>query len=157
MSRRARAFGILACKGTGTNICRSKAVKQMGRAPAGHASLEEKMATTTEYLSSSVTAGSWEPLVEEGREIGQVHWLRGEAEGLPLSGLWKISPEDGDFPYKAMYGLDTFHVIQGEAELETSSGEKIQLVTGGIYSFPEGFTATWRTRSPFMKFFVVAK
>ncbi|MDF9749376.1 cupin domain-containing protein [Arthrobacter sp. ES3-54] len=115
------------------------------------------MATTTEYLSSSVTAGSWEPLVEEGREIGQVHWLRGEAEGLPLTGLWKISPEEGEFPYKAMYGFDNFHVIQGEAELETSSGEKIQLVTGGIYSFPEGFTATWRTRSPFMKFFVVAK
>ncbi len=115
------------------------------------------MATTTEYLSSSVTAGSWEPLVEEGREIGQVHWLRGEAEGLPLTGLWKISPEEGEFPYKAMFGVDNFHVIQGEAELETSSGEKIELVPGGIYSFPEGFTATWRTRSPFMKFFVVAR
>jgi uncharacterized cupin superfamily protein len=53
-------------------------------------------------------------------------------------------------------GVDSFHVIEGEAELETSDGEKIELIAGGIYSFPDGFSATWRTRSPFLKFFVIA-
>ena len=51
---------------------------------------------------------------------------------------------------------DSFQVIEGEAELELPDGEKIQLVAGGIYSFAGGFTATWRTRSPFLKFFVMA-
>lgn len=31
------------------------------------------------------------------------------------------------------------------------------LVPEGLYSFPDGFTATWRTRSPFLKFFVVGR
>lgn len=87
--------------------------------------------------------------------MGQIHWLV-QAEGGPVSGLWRIGPEEGaEIPYKAV-GTDTFHVIEGEAELETPDGEKIELVAGGIYSFPDGFTATWRTRSPFLKFFVVA-
>jgi uncharacterized cupin superfamily protein len=47
-------------------------------------------------------------------------------------------------------------VIEGEGELETPDGEKIQVTAGGIYSFPNGFTATWRTRSPLLKFFVMA-
>ena len=115
------------------------------------------MANTTEYRSSSVAAGSWEPLIEDGREFGQVHWLCREGEGGPLAGLWRVSPEEGEFPYRAILGVDNFHVIQGEAELETPAGDKIELVTGGIYAFPEGFTATWRTRSPFMKYFVVAR
>jgi uncharacterized cupin superfamily protein len=113
------------------------------------------MATTTEYRSSSVTAESWEPLIEEGRETGQVHWLRREGEGGPMAGLWRISAEEGaEFPYRAN-GIDNFHVIEGEAEMETAAGDRIPLVAGGIYSFPDGFTATWRTKSNFVKFFVV--
>ncbi|MFD6186002.1 cupin domain-containing protein [Streptomyces goshikiensis] len=63
--------------------------------------------------------------------------------------------EGAEFPYKPA-ATDTFHVIEGEAELETHDGKRIEIVAGGIYSFPAGFTATWRTRTPFMKFFVVA-
>lgn len=119
--------------------------------------LEENMATTTEYKSSDVTARSWEPLVVDGRETGEVSWLRGEGEeGAPAAGLWRIGTEEGaEFPYN-VHGSDTFHVLEGESELETPDGEKIMLVPGGLYSFPDGFTATWRTRSPFLKFFVVA-
>jgi len=47
------------------------------------------------------------------------------------------------------------HGPRREAELETPDGGRIELAPGGIYSFPDGFTATWRTRSPFLKFFVV--
>ena len=111
------------------------------------------MATPTEYKSTSVTAGPWETLIVDGRETGEVHWLRGEGEPAPTAGLWRIGVDD--FPYN-VHGSDTFHVIEGEAELETPDGEKIMLVPGGLYSFPDGFTATWRTRSPFVKFFVIA-
>ncbi|MFF1496601.1 cupin domain-containing protein [Streptomyces sp. NPDC058304] len=105
------------------------------------------------YSISSVTAQSWETYVEDGRKTGEIHWLVQAEEGQ-LAGLWRIDPAEGaEIPYKPA-ATDTFHVIEGEAELETPDGEKIELVAGGIYSFPVGFTATWRTRSPFMKFFV---
>ncbi|MET1154629.1 cupin domain-containing protein, partial [Arthrobacter sp.] len=107
------------------------------------------------YRSSSVTAESWEPHVENGQPFGQVHWLRAEGEGGPLAGLWRVDAAEGaDLPYRVT-GSDTFHVLEGEAELETPDGNRIKLVTGGIYSFPDGFTATWRTRVPFKKFFVI--
>jgi uncharacterized cupin superfamily protein len=110
------------------------------------------MTVTGKLASSSVSAEGWEPLVEDGREIGEIHWLL-QTPGGPVAGLWRIGTED--FPYHVT-GSDIFHVIEGDAELETPSGDKIPLTPGGIYSFPDGFTATWRTRSPFLKFFVVA-
>ena len=113
------------------------------------------MTNTGTVMSSVVSAQSWEPLIEDGREMGQVHWLV-QAEGRPVAGLWRVGAEEGaELPYRVT-GSDTFHVIEGEAELEAPDGARIELIAGGIYSFPDGFTATWRTRSPFLKFFVVA-
>lgn len=113
------------------------------------------MTKADSVVSSSVSAESWEPLVEDGREMGQVHWLL-QAEKGPVAELWGAGTEEGaELPYRVT-GSDSFHVIEGEAELETPDGEKIELIAGGIYSFPDGFTATWRTRSPFLKFFVIA-
>ena len=114
------------------------------------------MTTASSVMSSSVSTESWEQIIEDGRKMGQVHWLL-QSENGPVAGLWKIDTEEGaEIPYSVTTGSDSFHVIEGEAELETPDGEKIQLVAGGIYSFPDGFTATWRTRSPFLKFFVMA-
>ena len=60
----------------------------------------------------------WEPLVEDGREIGEVHLLV-QAEGGPVAGLWRVEGAEGEaFPYRVT-GSDSFHVIEGEAELET--------------------------------------
>ena len=56
------------------------------------------MTIATDVFSSSVATEVWEPLVEDGQQIGEVHFL-----------------------------------LQSR-----------------------GFTATWRTRSPFLKFFVIA-
>jgi uncharacterized cupin superfamily protein len=113
------------------------------------------MTQASSVPSSSVSATSWEPLLEDGREIGEVHLLV-RAEGGPVAGLWRVGAQEGEaFPYRVT-GSDSFHVIEGEAELETLDGEKIALVAGGIYSFPDGFTATWRSRGPFLKFFVIA-
>src|SRR4051812_29015718 len=113
------------------------------------------MTKTAEVVTSSVRAETWEPLIEDGQKLGETHLLRQE-EGGPVVGLWRISVEEGaEIPYNVT-GIDSFHVIEGEAELETPDGERIQLTTGGVYSFPDGFSATWRTRSRFMKFFVIA-
>lgn len=114
------------------------------------------MPKASSVMSSSVSTNSWEQVVEDGRKMGQVHWLL-QSENGPVAGLWKIDTEEGaEIPYRVTTGSDSFHVIEGEADLETPDGEKIQLTAGGIYSFPGGFTATWRTRSPFLKFFVMA-
>ena len=80
----------------------------------------------------------------------------GREKPLQRRGLWRIGPDNGaHFPYN-VHGSDTFQIIEGEAELETPDGEKIKLTPGGLYSFPDGLTAIWRTKSPFVKFFVVA-
>ncbi|MFI1468916.1 hypothetical protein [Streptomyces wuyuanensis] len=110
-----------------------------------------------------MSADSWEQVVEDGRRMGQVDWLL-QSESGPVAGLWKVDTAKGaELPYRVT-GSDSFHVIEGEAELESPSGDRIELVPGGIYSFPDGFTATfpdgftatWRTRSPFLTFFVIA-
>ena len=110
---------------------------------------------TGTVMSSAVSAQSWEPLVEDGREMGQVHWSV-QAEGPPVVRLWRVGTEEGAELLSRVTGSDTFRVIEGEAELETPDGDRIELIAGGIYSFTDGFTATWRTRSPLLKFFVVA-
>ncbi|MEP7035653.1 MAG: cupin domain-containing protein [Dermatophilaceae bacterium] len=61
----------------------------------------------------------------------------------------------GAEPYRVTRS-DTFHVIEGEAEQGAPDGDRIELIAGGIYSFPDGFTAAWRPRSPLLTFFVVA-
>ena len=114
------------------------------------------MTTASRVMSSSVSTDSWEQLVEDGRKMGQVHWLLQSEKGA-VAGLWKIDTEEGaEIPYRVTTNTDSFHVIEGEGEMETPDGEKIQITAGGIYSFPNGFTATWRTRSPLLKFFVMA-
>ena len=107
------------------------------------------MSTPTHALTT-VDADTWEPFEPApGVTVGQVHWL------TPVSGLWRIGPEEGaEIPYAAQGG-ETFHVLEGEAELETPDGARIALERGTVVSLPDGFTATWRTRSPFKKFFVV--
>lgn len=101
---------------------------------------------------------NWEPFVEGGRQIGEVHWLavHERPEGTVATGLWRIDAESGaEIPY-AVTGSETFHVLEGQAVLEPPEGEPIELKPGMVVSFPDGFTATWRTRSAFKKFFVVA-
>jgi hypothetical protein len=44
--------------------------------------------------------------------------------------VWKVDTEEGaEMPYHVT-GTDSFHVIEGEAELETPDAEKIPLVAG---------------------------
>lgn len=109
------------------------------------------------HISSVDTKTGWVPFVEDGHEIGEVHWLvqQARADGVLAAGLWRIDPESGaELPY-AVHGSETIHVLEGEAVLELSDGRTIELKPGVVLSLPDGFSATWRTRTPFKKFFVV--
>jgi uncharacterized protein len=115
--------------------------------------------STFTHALTTVDASTWERFqAAPDVTIGEVHWLtvKERENGTLATGLWRIGPEEGaEIPY-AVAGSETFHVLEGEAELETPDGEWISLTPGTVVSFPDGFTATWRTRSPFKKFFVVA-
>ena len=114
--------------------------------------------TASTVPQATVNPESWEPFVVQGQALGEVHWLvqAQRPQGVLAAGIWRIGPEEGaELPY-GVTGSETIHVLEGEAELETSAGEKIRLAPGSVVSLPDGFTATWRTLSPFKKFFVVA-
>ena len=69
------------------------------------------MATASSVLSSSVSTDSWEQLVEDGRKMGQVHFLF-QSENGPLAGLWKIDTVEGaEIPYSDTNNYDSNHVI----------------------------------------------
>ena len=107
---------------------------------------------------STTAEDAWEPFVVAGQEVGEVRWIAQDArpEGLLAVGLWRIDPEAGaELPY-SVAGSETIHVLEGEAELEQADGTTISLTPGIIVTLPDGFTATWRTLSPFKKLFVVA-
>jgi len=113
--------------------------------------------TATPNLATLATA-TWEPFVVEGQVAGQVSWLVQQARpnGPLAAGFWRITPEEGaEIPY-AVNGSETFHVLEGEAVLEEADGRQVRLSPGTVVSFPDGYTATWRTLTPFTKFFVVA-
>lgn len=103
-------------------------------------------------------ADSWEPFVDGGHQIGEVRWITQQERpgGVLAVGLWRIDPEAGaELPY-AVRGSETIHVLEGEAVLEQPDGGTIELRPGVVVSLPDGYTATWRTLTPFKKLFVVA-
>ena len=107
---------------------------------------------------STTADDAWEPFVHDGHHVGEVRWIAQEARphGPLAVGLWRIDPDAGaELPY-TVAGSETIHVLEGEAELEQADGTTITLTPGVIVTLPDGFTATWRTRSPFKKLFVVA-
>lgn len=115
-------------------------------------------ATPTVSVSTTDAQTPWEPFVPGDSAIGEVHWLVQEARphGVLAAGLWRIDPESGaELPY-FVSGSETIHVLEGEAALDLPDGSTIDLTPGMILTLPDGFTATWRTLSPFKKFFVVA-
>ena len=107
---------------------------------------------------SSVDAHSYEPFpledVKAGEPKPEVAWLRAEAEGdnLLYAGLFRAQPSTFGYVY---VGHETFHVLDGEVEIQLEDGEVINLRAGDIASFNKGDKCTWKITSPFKKFFVI--
>jgi uncharacterized cupin superfamily protein len=117
------------------------------------------MISISNVSHTSIDRATWEPFLEDGNQLGEVHWLcqREDETGVLLAGLWRHRPDEhpDGMPYRVM-GSETFHVLEGSCELTLKSGEEIRLQPGDSVTFPDAFEATWRTTKPFMKFFVVA-
>jgi uncharacterized cupin superfamily protein len=108
---------------------------------------------------SPVLLDEWE-FVDGGESAGEVHWLRRSGPGEPLlsAGLWRHLPEEHPhgLPYK-VEGSESIYVIDGMAELTLPDGSIMWLQEGYLASFGDGFEAIWKTKEPFMKFFVVTE
>lgn len=106
---------------------------------------------------SPVLIDEWE-FIDDGCNAGEVHWLRRSDPKEPLlsAGLWRHLPDGRPegLPYHVV-GSETLYVIDGAAELTLPDGSTLWLQEGYLASFKDGFKATWRTKEPFMKFFVV--
>lgn len=113
-----------------------------------------------EALVSNMNDGEWVPFVVAGQNTGKVQWVRvnGEGESLLATGFWHHTPEEhpDGMPY-GVAGNETFHVLEGKAELHTKDGKKITLGKGDVFSASNGFEATWKTLAPFTKFFIVSE
>jgi uncharacterized cupin superfamily protein len=113
------------------------------------------MATVeNKYLSSTATS-DFEPFVFEGKQLGEVHWLRtsGSGEGMLLAGLWRSDPTRFDYVFP---GDETFEVLEGEVTIDIAGGESVTLQKGEIASFAKGTESVWNLGTPFKKFFVIS-
>jgi uncharacterized cupin superfamily protein len=113
---------------------------------------------TVDIFQLSQNALQWEPHLIEGEESGQVALLRQteEERGMVVAGLWKHTSGENPngIPFNVA-GSESFHVINGEAELNLENGEILKIEAGNSYSFAAGFSGNWKTITPFSKFFVI--
>ncbi|MGD9714255.1 MAG: cupin domain-containing protein [Thermomicrobiales bacterium] len=93
--------------------------------------------------------------VISGEPRGGVHWLRDQSggDGVLFTGLFRAEPSVFAYEFS---GDESFHVIDGEIQIELDSGERVDLRAGDIASFPKGAKSTWTVKKPFRKFFVIS-
>jgi uncharacterized cupin superfamily protein len=113
------------------------------------------MSTVAEVHRSSVEAEDYEPFMYEGKETGEVSWLRTESggEGMLFAGLWKAEPMTIDYKFD---GDETFHVLRGRVRIDVEGQPPVELAEGDVASFRKGTKAVWHVTEPFQKFFVIS-
>jgi uncharacterized cupin superfamily protein len=112
------------------------------------------------WLGSLDTA-EFEPYVEDGVELGEVHWIRQEfgPDGDPiiLVGIMRTDQGTGDgFEYTWLTD-ETIQVLEGRLEIDIPGSGTITLNPGDVGSFPQGKTAVFRPTPPYKQFFVMTK
>lgn len=102
----------------------------------------------------------WKPFKVNGLQAGQEIVLKKTklVHNNFSSGFWSHKPEDdpSGLPYEVP-GIEAIFIVQGEAEVIESNGNKILLQEGNSYSFSNGFKGTWITKKPLIKFSVSVK
>lgn len=116
------------------------------------------MAMTQSHVKSTSGTEDYVPFemnIIGGEGATYVHMLRdaSNGEGQLLAGMWRADPVTIDYVFS---GDETFHVLQGEADVELDTGEVVHLSAGDIASFAKGMHSIWRIRSSFEKFFVIS-
>lgn len=114
------------------------------------------MATLDEVHRSSVEAENYEPFLHEGKETGEVSWLRTESggEGMLLAGLWRAEPMTVEG--YTFVGDETLQVLKGRVTIEVEGQAPVELGAGDTASFRKGTKSVWHVTEPFQKFFVIS-
>jgi uncharacterized cupin superfamily protein len=102
-----------------------------------------------------VDADGYEPFVVDGKQVGEIRWLRTAADQASTAlevGLWRSDPAIYDY----LFAVDeTFHVIEGAVTIDLpESAERIELKAGDIAFFEAGTASVWTITEPFKKFVI---
>lgn len=105
--------------------------------------------------TSRVDTKTFEPFLVEGKQLGEIHFLRQGGVGGTnlLAGIWKCGAMT--FPYDFPFGDETVHCVEGGVVIALASGEKVEMKPGDIASFLKGTKSTWTVASSVRKFFVI--
>lgn len=106
---------------------------------------------------STIDGGTYEPFVEDGVTLGQVHWLSNGQDSPLVSGIWRALP--GEVPQAFDYDYpshETIHVLEGAVTIEFADGETVTLRAGDIAAAEQGTKSVWKVdpETTFRKFFV---
>jgi uncharacterized cupin superfamily protein len=114
---------------------------------------------TAAFAVSNIVVDEYVPFLEEGVELGLVHWLREEdvAHGGVATGIWRAEPGTSacDFDYH-FTANETFHVIEGSVHIKLDGGQTVDVGPGDIATFRKGTVSHWTVEAPFKKFFVIS-
>jgi uncharacterized protein len=92
----------------------------------------------------------WEPDPEVGGEMRALC----EVDGIQ-AGMSRFDRDPGPISW-TLPARETVLVLEGEARIELDGGEPITLRPGDTASFPARTRTTWRLRTPFREFWVLA-
>jgi uncharacterized cupin superfamily protein len=114
------------------------------------------MSTVADVKKSSIRTENYEPYMFEGKETGEVSWLRTESggDGMLFAGLWRAEPMTVEG--YVFEGDETFHVLKGRVTIDVEGQGPVDLGEGDIASFRKGTKAVWHVTEPFQKFFVIS-
>jgi uncharacterized cupin superfamily protein len=123
------------------------------------ATMVTSVGTETPFAVSNIAAEGFVPFVEDGHELGLVHWLREEdvAKGGVATGIWRADPDTSACDFEYIFSAnETFHVLEGSVLIELVDGETLEVGPGDIAAFRKGTVSHWKVQAPFKKFFVIS-
>jgi ethanolamine utilization protein EutQ (cupin superfamily) len=111
---------------------------------------------------SNLDTSDYEPYIEDGEELGEVHWIRREfdANGEPRLLVGIMRADEGTLPEAFPYTWqtdETIQILEGKLVVEISGEETVTLLPGDVASFPQGKSATFKATAPYKQFFVMSR
>ncbi len=73
-----------------------------------------------------------------------------EEKEMESCGVWE--KEVSEFPWE-YDSAETCLLIEGQVEVTTSDGEKVEFGKGDYVVFPQGLKCTWKIKSPVKKYY----
>lgn len=112
---------------------------------------------TPRYVVHQVDEIKYQPMLVDGKQIGEEHELRSEGfhGNEHVAALWRTdAPARYDYLFT---GDESFYVIEGSVRIELlETGEQIELKAGDVGSFAQGTRSIWTFSEPFKKFTVIS-